>query len=349
MMPRTKLAAQGSVSFDPAAPSQLTISGPVSFSELNQLPFLNVSAIDRWQVDGLAQVSITFTGQPDRFEQAALEGWLRADQLSVKQIPLERFAMEFEQQRGTFRLRVPGSLLAGGQFDGDVAIEHLSPSHRFMTRMDLTGVQLALLKRSIKAWQTREVTGQASTHLLLSGIWEDRATWQGDGWLNGSGEGLGDLPLLEKVFRGLFGVLAERLGLETLRRAHITEAQASWRLADSRIATEDLRLGGTSGGEPIAIYGRGSVGLDRTLDLVIEPELSERVLLEAPTTKTLMSTVLKAAGQLDRLRRVVGRHRLTGTLDKPDYSFELSMDETIRQVGGAPAHLLESLFDAVRQ
>ncbi len=101
-------------------------------------------------------------------------------------------------------------------------------------------------------------------------------------------------------------------------------------------------------GEPVAVYATGSVGLDQTLDFVVEPELSEGALLQAPTTASLARTFLQAAGGLERLRRMIGRHRLTGTLQKPQYRFELSPQEVFKQIAPASGELLQQLLDVVR-
>ena len=111
--------------------------------------------------------------------------------------------------------------------------------------------------------------------------------------------------------------------------------------------TDDFRLSGTTGGEPMAVYARGSVGLDQTLDFVIEPELSEGVLLQAPTTAGIANAVLKAANRLDRFRRLVGRHRLTGTLKQPQYRFEFSLQEVLGQLAPTPEDLLQGLFNSL--
>jgi hypothetical protein len=143
-------------------------------------------------------------------------------------------------------------------------------------------------------------------------------------------------------------VLAERLGLESLRRAQITQAAVQWQLAEARFRTENLRLGGTAGTEPLEVFARGTVGLDQTVDLIVEPGLSEGVLLQAPATAPIAGTVLKAAGQFERLRRLIGRHRILGTLKNPQYRFELSTQEVFRQLAPGPADLIQNLLDVVR-
>ncbi|MDP3703774.1 MAG: hypothetical protein Q8R78_05245, partial [Candidatus Omnitrophota bacterium] len=261
---------------------------------------------------------------------------------------VEQLTCEVGQADHTLRVRIPSALIGNGKFQGELAIEHTPHGADYVAQADLIGLHLERLAQVIPAWRSRSVTGTASAHALMTGTWETRPTWRGEGWLNASGEQLGDLPLLDKVFRGLFGVLGERLGLDSLRRAQITQASLTWRLADQRFRTEDLRLGGVSGTEPVAIYARGSVGLDQTLDFVIEPELSEGTVLEAPTTSTLASTILKAAGQLERLRRLIGRHRLVGTLKEPDYRFEVGPQETMKQITPGPTELLQGIIDSLR-
>jgi hypothetical protein len=40
---------------------------------------------------------------------------------------------------------------------------------------------------------------------------------------------------------------------------------------------------------------------------------------------------MKALGGIERLRRTIGRHRIVGTLEKPDYKFEVSLDQLLNQ------------------
>ena len=239
-----------------------------------------------WAPAGQVQVDATFEGQPTAWPQASWRGRLRGEALRLKDVPVEELLCEFDSQAGAMRLRIPSASVAGGQLQAEITLEPRETGTGFLLKTDLTQLQLDRLAASLPAWRGRDIQGAASAKAMLSGTWEQRATWVGEGWLNASGERLGELPLLEKVFKGFFGILADRLGLEALRRGQITQAGFQWQLSQERLHTEDLRLSGTSGGEPVAVYARGSVGLDHTLDLVIEPELSEGVLLQAPSTSS---------------------------------------------------------------
>jgi len=345
---RSRLGVRGRLARTATQPSELVASGTLDVAELSALPLPLASFASQWSLHGMSTVDAQFDGPLATWPDAVIEGRVQAERLTVRDMPLERLICTLEQRDRILRVRLPVALVAEGKLTGEFTLEHGRQTPTFLLQTDLTGLQLATLAQAIPSWRTRELSGSASGHLLLSGAWGDRPSWRGEGWINASGERLGDLPLLAALFRGMFGGLADRLGLETLRRARITQASLRWTLARERFRTDDLRLGAVAGTEPIAVYATGSVGFDQTVDFVIQPELSEGVVLEAPTTSALARAVLKTAGQLDRLRRLIGRHRLTGTLAHPDYRFEFGTQETLQQIAPAPVDLLRDLLKTIR-
>jgi len=347
-LPQSQAQFRGQIAKRSESQSTLGFLGTIELSELQSLPFLPLPQLAAWKLRGLTTIDATFQGSLSHWQRGRIQGRLRADQLSLRDIPLKQVTCMIEQNAQGLRVEVPFALAAQGKFSGTLTLEHRPPGDFVLLESDLVGLQLAQLEQVIPAWHGRGVTGTASAHAVFSGTWPARPSWRSEGWLNISGEHLGEIPLLDRLFHGLFGMLADRLGLEMLRRAELHQAAAQWQLVQERFQMNNLRLSGLSGAEPITIYATGSVGLDQTLDFVIEPELSEGVLLQAPTTSALMGTVLRAAGQLDRFRRLVGRHRLTGTLKNPQYRFEFSTQELLKQLAPAPADVLQSLLNRVR-
>ena len=335
----TRLRASGRLSRRPERPSRFDLNGTVELSELAAVPFLPFTEpVEAWKLQGTTEIAAQFHGRLDDLPGAALQARLRSQRLSVRTIPLEQLLCTVAQGDRLLRIHVPSALLAGGKLWGEAVVKHLpAKQQEYAFQTDVVGLQIAQLAQAIPAWRARSATGTASLHAALSGIWQAKPTWKGEGWLNASGQQLGDVPLLDKLSRGLFKTLGDRLGLESLRRAHVTQLSFTCRLSQERIASEDVRLGGLAGAEPVAVYAKGSVGLDRTLDLIIEPQLSEQVVLEAPATSSLARTILQAADRMEQLRQLIGRHRVTGTFEKPEYRFEPD-----------PTGLLQHLFDAVR-
>ena len=242
----SRMTVSGTVDRTPARSSALNAKGTVALAELNDLPFVTLTALKPWQLLGRADVHASFAGRMSAWRAAEIRGRVSADALSVREVPVEQLTCQVEQLNRTLRVRIPAALIGAGKFQGELAVEHQAEGAGYLVQADLIGLRLERLAQAIPAWRSRSVTGTASAHVLMTGAWEKHPTWRGEGWLNASGERLGDLPLLDKVFRGLFGVLGDRLGLEALRRAQITQASLTWRLADERIRTEDLRLGGVS-------------------------------------------------------------------------------------------------------
>lgn len=347
-LPASRLQLSGEVSRDPLGPSQLAVRGTLELIDMARVPLADFKTLDPATIRGPLDVALRYQGRLNDWRSAAIRGEVAAERLLVREVPLDGVRMDIAQSNRTLTAAIPQARLAEGMFWSRLTLDHERVGTRFAWQLDLTNMQLARLAQAIPYWRNRAISGTASVGVSLTGMAAQRASWRGEGWLNAKGDRLGDMPLLDKLILGLFGALGDRLGLEPLRKAEITDVSCRWQLAEERLSTQDLRLGGLAGTEPVALYARGSVGLDQTLDFVVEPELSEGTVLQSPTTSTLARTVLQAAKRFERLRRLVGRHRLTGTLKEPQYRFEFSVQEVFRQLAPSPVDLLEGLFESVQ-
>ena len=325
---------------------RVTLSGTVSADDLASVPFLRLPALAAWKVRGVAEIDAEFSGMLSHPVDGTLSARIRAPALAIREVPCEQLQATIQFQHRQLHMTIPAGTVAGGRLLGELLLTFREAGTDVSLQADIASLQLEQLGAAIPSWRERGVAGWASGRADLRGLWGSRASWQGDGWIDAQAERLGNIPLLDRVFQGLFGVLADRLGLDMLRRAQINKASIQWKLSDQRIWTDALRLDGVAGTQPVAIFGRGSVGLDQTLDLTVEPELPEGLALEAPTTAPLARTIMKAAIRIEQLLRLIGRHRITGTLKQPQYQFERSIDELVRQLLPTPAGLLKGLFEA---
>ena len=310
----------------------VVLSGTIEPADLRHLPWVDLKPLQAWDIQGNLGFRLRAVGPRNDPAGLTLGGSLRAQNLRVRGVPVQELHLTIQQADRRLVVESSRTVVAGGLVAGEYSLNHAQQPSSFFLQADVTSIDLAQVAAAVPAWQNRGVSGAASTHLTLSGEQGNQASLRGEGWINATGERLANLPLLDKILGGILGVLADRLGLSSMRRAEITTIAGQWRLSQQRFVTEDLRLGAVAGTEPIALYVRGSVGLDNTLDLTVEPELSEQLVLESSTTSTLSSTVLQAMGGLERLRRMIGRHHIGGTLDKPDYKFEVSLDQLLNQL-----------------
>ena len=316
-----------------AAPydSRLTASGTIELTDLSKLPWVNTKTTETltsWALDGRAEWQLRLLGPLSDWRAAQVAGTARADRFSGRGLEVRQASLELEQVQRRLTVRLTNAVVADGKTTGQFVLTHDAPA-RYLLEADLTMIDLAALIPVIPAWRNRSIQGRASAHTTLMGHWGDRGSARGEGWFNAAGDHLGELPILDRLFGGIFGALADRLGLASLRKAELTKAIAQWRLAQERVTTEDLRLIGMAAEEPIVVSIRGSVGLDKTLDLVVEPDLPERLMMQAPE---LSSAIMKLVGNVERIRRLAGRHRLAGTIDKPVYKFELSWEQLLNSL-----------------
>lgn len=329
-MGASRLRVKGRLSRLRDEPSELTLAGTVRLTDLSQVPWVDTSALKPWHLEGDVEVQARLSGPLEQPQALSVSGLIRSEQLTIKGVPVRAVDAELEQGGKQWSLRLAGASIAGGKLTGEFLLER-SEQARYLLEADLTTADLQQLAASIPPWRGRDLQGTMSAHASFVGSWKDRSTMQGDGWLHAEGPRLGEVPLLDRVFHGVFGALADRLGLTGLRKAQIVKVTGQWRIAQERVWTEDLHVTGLSGTDPVALLIRGSVGLDKTLDLVVEPELSEELLTEAPNTSAIAGAILKVMGGLERARGLVGRHRISGTIDNPQYKFEVRLDQILNQ------------------
>lgn len=336
------MRAVGSVGRTAAVPSRLVLTGTVDLKSLEQIPGLPRAWLEAWQPDGLVAVQLRAQGSWAAWREIELSGVLQAEEIRLRAVPLRQMLVELQQQQRTLSIRLLRSALAGGRLAGQYILKD-GEHPQYLLDLDLTKSDLAQLAAAVPAWRDRPMQGEVSASAHLINLGPTRATMTGNGWVHAVGE-LGNLPLLDRLMRGIFGVLADRLGFSAFRTAAITDVAGQWTLAQERVVTDDLRLGGVSGAEPISIYLHGSIGLDKTLDLTVEPELSDQLVLQSPGTTSVAGTMLKTVGGLERLRRMVGRHHVGGTLDDPHYQFQFSLDQLLSQsLPSGLGQLLDSL------
>ena len=344
------VALRGVVSRLPDRASRLAFSGTLDLADLNTLPFSDLETLKAWELQGAVGLEGEASGVAGRWNDARVDGRLRAERVMLRGVPLEQVTCTIQQRDGTRRIVIPSALIGGGKFWGQLALGIEESTDAFQLQADVVGMQLQQLAQAIPAWQRRSVMGTASAKATVAGKLSDRNSWRGEGWLDASGEHLGDIPLLDRLFQhALLGPLAEWLRWDLLRRAEINRASMRWQLANGRVRTEDLRLGGAVQNVPVvntaavALYVNGSVGLDQTLDLTVRPELSEQVMNQSQVLGAA-SSVIRAAGLLERFL-TLARYRVSGTIKEPHARFEYTPQELLKQLlQWSPVDFLGQIF-----
>ena len=142
--------------------------------------------------------------------------------------------------------------------------------------------------------EPQDVSGWLSGHLALYGQGTDTAQLHGDGDLEIREGVLLELPLFG-VFSRILDEISPGLG-----KTKATRAQASFKIANHHVNTEDLLVNAGA----FTMDGRGDVGLDGSIDMRVEA----RVLRQVP--------LLNIAGAI--LGKIF-EYKIGGTLSSPSY------------------------------
>ena len=337
----SRLTLRGAISRTADAPSDVRLTGSAALADLAALPWLHIPVIDQWKLDGTLAVQVRARGDLRRWTSLQMLGVIRTDALSISGVPLRNASVELEQTQEKLSVRLTQASLAGGRLSGRAVLDWQQTPTPYLCELDAIQVDLGQLAAQLPAWKDKTIDGQASGHVSVLGAWNDAAGAHGDGWLKATGQRLADVPLLNKFFKNIvLGSLADWIGLSNLRTAQIASISGTFQLRNERVMTDSLTLSGAAGLEPIAFYVQGSAGFDKTLDVNVETDLSEQMLSDAMGKTTLAGRMLKAVGSLQRMKRLVGRYHIGGTLDKPEPTFEYSFDQTLSRV-------LQSVFNVL--
>jgi hypothetical protein len=317
------LRAAGSIARSAGEASEVTVTGLIDPANIAALPWFQHTSLAEWHVEGPFQVQARLSDNLRQWPRVRIVGAVAAERLSVRGVPAQTVRAEIEHNRQQLIVRLLNAQVAGGRVTGEYRHDLSTTPATTSLAADVVRADLAQLTQLVPAWKEKAITGTLSSRVELAGPWPHRQQWKGHGWLQADGH-LGDVPVLDVLFKGLLGWAADGLGLTTLRRADLTNVACQWRLADGRISTEDLKLNGLLGGvDPVAAYARGTIGLDRSLDMVIDLELSEQLRQQ--------SNILGGLVGLGRVVNLFFRYRLTGTLDKPVPRAEFSLQDLINQ------------------
>ncbi len=320
---QSRLRIEGTLSRNTKQSHALNLEGNVDLTKLEGVPFLKLPDWKGWAPQGNLHFEATVRDLHSEWKEATIRARIGAERLRLREIPLERLTADIEQRDGILNLDIHNASLAQGTLKAGLTLKHRAAATEYLIQVDVGSAQLESIAAAIPAWANRSVRGIASLHALVSGTWEQRATWHGEGWFNASGDHLGDIPLLDRLFqRAVFGPLAEWLGLEPLRRATITQTALHWKLENEQITTDDLRVAGLVGTGAIVVYAKGRVGLDQSIAFEIEPELSEQIIVQSRAISGI-AHLLKTGSVMNRLPKLF-RYRLTGTIKDPKPQFRLS-------------------------
>jgi len=315
----------------PTTPSQLNLAGrgTLTLADLAAWP-VTAQVLTDWPLTGTLPLTFTLQGTPQA--PRAHVQW-RASDLHLRELPVHLNHGELRWDEHGFTVPRLELLVADGRVtlsDGALGVpRHQQACHGTFA---VDGVQLEPLVRTLWPARERYPTGVLTAAATLRGDRCEPSALQGSGEFHIRDARLGSIPLLDKVFWGLLGALADRLDYPELRQAELVEAVGTWRLAEGKITTDKTLVIATYAGSRIPIIFEGWVGLDHQLNVLVDAQVPADVLQYAPGVPATLRNMFRAVSILHNMTRLVGRQRITGTLERPVSSFEFSFEELANQL-----------------
>lgn len=320
-IPQGQLDLGGTIEKQAPYAAQLQIRGKTTVAGIRSFP-LPINDPSHLPESGTLQIDANYFGPIQRYAEAMWDAQVFADQVVWKKVPMDQLHLEAHYNGEAMQVKLLEGLIAGGPAQGRFFISEFSDRARCWLNGDIADAQLPLLKAALVPDTKHALEGIGSAQFQIEGPCSDLPSWQGKGWAYAAGEDLGRARLLDRLLgRGLISIITDGLlGLSSLRQMQIREASLHWVLDQQRFHTEDMRLAGNSAGQPVAFFIAGSVGLDKTLDLVLDVDMTTQP--ETEQTADTSSGIVKAIFQVAQQLHDAGAARvhIGGTMDEPKYT-----------------------------
>jgi hypothetical protein len=122
---------------------------------------------------------------------------------------------------------------------------------------------------------------------------------------------LGPMPLLTPLLGDIYSILRDTM-IAPENRVNISQAYGEFTIKNRRISTHNALLWGNN----IAIYGDGHMDFDGTIDFTLENKFTQSPIQQVGNWQTtLRDTII-------RFGKALGKARLKGTLQKPEWKFD---------------------------
>lgn len=287
-------------------------SADLSLKDINHLipikdrpPFLN-------RISGMCHLNYKLTGPFKKPHSIMILAKCQVENLLIDRIKIDEAGFNIVMKDGILNITGFQSLLYDGLLKGELQAEITKKDIPFHTIISASNIDLRGLVNDIST-KKRDISGKIYGSISLNGSFKRIETLTGDGSFRIHGGKLWSLPLL--------GGIAKLLDIPRLSDVTFDEAKGNFYIKRKHIFTDNTTLHSPK----INLIGRGSIGFDRKLNILVTTSILETLIDLTPKFGKIASIFISQAGSL------FGEIRITGTIDKPRYSFVVLPIEKIFQ------------------
>lgn len=234
------------------------------------------SSLEPLNLRGLMNLNVLLKGRASNLKDAELGAKGTSAVVSVKGMRLNDVYVDFRMKDNRMVLENLQARPYGGTLAMQVVSFPKGTERGFEMSAEMLDVDLAELNRDFHLTE-KNIYGQSSGALRLSGIFPNRSTYQGDGWLSIRNGYLWDIDIFNQLYSSIAGLF-----LNLPREIIFREGRGNFTVQNERITTRDFTL---IAPEQMQLVFDGSLGFDQTLDFNVQTNFNEQFIQQAGTTR----------------------------------------------------------------
>ena len=248
---------------------------------------------------GVCESLLFFKGELGDLENCELGFKTKADRLSLQGFIFDDFDMDLRMKDGILTTPRLNTRFYDGLLSASISSEPFANGRPYSAEISLQNASLARWAKEAKFG--KKIAGIVSSRFLLKGYASNVDTLSGGGWLSIADGYIWEAPLLG----GIAGILT----VPNLRSIVFREAAGNFSIGGRKINISDLVFYS----DDVNISIKGDIDFDSNLDLLVNTNITQEIIQGSSEAAQIANILIQQAGQF------LGRVRITGTLDDPQY------------------------------
>ncbi len=288
-----------------------TVSGAlnIDLKDLKKI-FKNSAALQKLKLSGKSKVEFGIKGDIKNFKTCSMRTRVKSDLIYAYGIKLSDVIIDYVQTAGAGQVKSLRAGIYGGSLYGSGKIDWTSKALPYNFNIDTKDVKLEALKKDM-GFKDKDVSGDLKALAGLSGTLKDTTKFSGTGRVSIANGRLWQLNLFKGVGSLIFP--------DDFNDIVFTEGSSDVKMSHKGFVVNNFILKS----DLLNLYGSGTIGMDRSVNATIRPEIKEDSM---------------GSGTHERIAMAVSSNtviKITGTVSKPEYKTQANFGDVVGGIAGA--------------
>lgn len=268
-----------------AAEADIKGTADIDLADLRSI-FPDAAGVRKMKPYGKLRAEFEMSGDAKNLRSCYVNARLKSESISVYGVKMSQATLAYTQEQGVGNIGSFRSDLYGGTMAVSGNIDWLGKGVPYSVKLDAIGVRMGLLKEDT-GFKDKEVSGDIKVYADIKGYFKDASRLKGIGHAGISNGRLWQLNL----FKGAGTLIFNRDFSDIV----FTEGACDWKLEGQDFFIENLIMKS----DVLTLRGAGRIGLDRSVEGTIRPEVDEYVADRGTLASAVgKGTVIEVGGTL---------------------------------------------------